>query len=173
MKKKCSGDAGDGKACTACKSTGRQRRCVFARPETWILATDMVSSSDESTRSSPSSQQSTLSFREPVTAAEPSHPHPNPQMFEQWHVLQRRQTTRHEAIWMPRPVSDTTVTPSMNILTSSLPFRQRQLPPGRTDPVYYQSQARINVPDIHAASGHRYYPLQDANSNQSNTLPPF
>lgn len=162
LKKKCSGDPGDGSGCEACKAAPRYRQCVFIRPETWLLAPEDTSVSSASSRSSPNSYHQDVIFGEPASGLQSTCSYPVSQSSQQWQACQQAQARDQRNPSMPLATPVTIMVPSMNVLNSSWPAQHRQLPPGFTDPVYYISQARTNPPNTYAATQHGF-----------NILPPF
>lgn len=162
LKKKCSGDQGNGSRCEACRTSRTQPQCIFIRPESWLLASTASTPSSESTSSSPCSDEEYVLYAVPPLVAETAYSDPVPRSSEQYQARQQAPSMIQQGTFAPSAVPATPATPSVPLLTSSWPAQQRQLPSGFTDPVYYMSQAR-NYPQN----------TYEAANTQSNTLPPF
>lgn len=149
LKKKCTGDPGDGSGCESCRNVSNHRDCIFVRPDTWLLNPDSASAISVCPSTSVSSRWISNTCRQPLLQTRSYRPDSPPQTLQQWHTLPplRMHPTQQGAA-LPAPAQSPSTSPRMSLSNSpwpSQPSFQRQLPPGFTDPVFYTSQARIPV----------------------------
>ena len=150
LKRKCSGDPGNGKGCESCKfAAGPSDGCIFIRPTSWFINRERTPVDSAFPSGSVSNQSYPQVFGDRLPQTAPYHEQPDLQILQGWQTLPPlRMNPPQNATSLPTPVSTTYNSPGMSTPTQqwlSQPSYQRQLPPGFTDPVFYISQPRLLI----------------------------